>query len=94
MIPMNLFTKQKQILRLRELCFQEEEKRCGERIDREFQMGMYTLLYLKWITNRDLPYSTGNLCGILDGRGVWGRMDTCMFMAESLCHHLKLSQYC
>ena len=21
---------------------------------------MYTLLYLKWITNKDLPYSTGN----------------------------------
>ena len=25
------------------------------------------------------------LCGSLDGRGVWGRMDTCMYMAESLC---------
>ena len=25
------------------------------------------------------------LCGSLDGRGVWGRMDTCMCMAESLC---------
>ena len=24
------------------------------------------------------------LCGSLDGRGVWGRMDTCMCMAESL----------
>ena len=23
--------------------------------------------------------------GILDGRGVWGRMDTCMCMTESLC---------
>ena len=23
------------------------------------------------------------LCGSLDGRGIWGRMDTCM--AESLC---------
>ena len=21
---------------------------------------MYTLVYLKWITNKDLPYSTGN----------------------------------
>ena len=27
---------------------------------REFGMDMYTLLYLKWITNKDLPYSTGN----------------------------------
>ena len=25
------------------------------------------------------------LCGSLDGSGVWGRMDTCMCMAESLC---------
>ena len=24
------------------------------------------------------------LCGSLDGRGVQGRMDTCMIMAESL----------
>ena len=23
-------------------------------------MNMYTLLYLKWITNKDLQYSTGN----------------------------------
>jgi len=31
----------------------------GERIVREFGMDMYTLLYLKWITNKDLLYSTG-----------------------------------
>ena len=24
------------------------------------------------------------LCGILDGRAVWGRTDTCIYMAESL----------
>ena len=24
------------------------------------------------------------LCANLDGRGVWGRMDTCIWMAESL----------
>ena len=33
-------------------------------------------------------YSTGKLCsmlyGSLDVRGVWGRMDTCVCMAESL----------
>ena len=28
--------------------------------DREFGMDMYTLLYLKWITNKDLLCSTGN----------------------------------
>ena len=26
------------------------------------------------------------LCGSLDGRGVWGRMDTCVCMAESFCY--------
>ena len=25
------------------------------------------------------------LPGSLDGRGVWGRMDTCVYMAEFLC---------
>ena len=28
--------------------------------DREFGMDMYTLLYLKWISNKDLLNSTGN----------------------------------
>ena len=41
-------------------------------------------------------YSTWNstqLCGSLAGRGVWGRMDTCICTAESLAVHLKLSQH-
>ena len=36
-----------------------KEKDGGE-IVREFGMDIYTLLYLKWITNKDLIYSTGN----------------------------------
>ena len=28
--------------------------------DKEVGIDMYTLLYLKWITNKDLLYSTGN----------------------------------
>ena len=48
---------------------------------------MYTLLYLKGIANKDLRYSAGNsahlLCASLDERGVWGRIDTCIWMAES-----------
>ena len=43
-------------------------------------MDMYTLLYLKWIANKDCSM----LCGSLDGRGVWGRMATCICMTESL----------
>ena len=30
----------------------------GERVVREFGMDMYTLPYLKWITNKDLLHST------------------------------------
>ena len=32
----------------------------GEGIVREFGINMYTLLYLKWITNKGPLYSTGN----------------------------------
>ena len=31
----------------------------GEEIFREFGIDMYTLLYLKWITNKDLVYIAG-----------------------------------
>ena len=61
---------------------------CGGGIGGEFGIDMYMLLYLKWITNKDLLYSTGNSAqcygGSLDGRGISGRMDTCICMAESL----------
>ena len=43
-----------------------------------FGMDMYTLLYLKWITNKDLLYSTGNSAqcymaawNIAEFRGEW-----------------------
>ena len=32
----------------------------GWRLDRKFCINTYTLLYLKWITNKDLLCSTGN----------------------------------
>ena len=32
----------------------------GEGIVREFGIDMYTLLYLKWVANKDLLYSTWN----------------------------------
>ena len=47
---MNLLTKQKQTHRLRERAYGYEGERWREEIVREFGMGMYTLLYLKWIT--------------------------------------------
>ena len=50
----------------------------GGGIIRELGRDMYTLLYLKWITNKDLIQHRGlcsMLCGSLDGRGIWGKMD-------------------
>jgi len=57
----------------------------GEGRVREFGMDVYTVLCLKWITNKDLLYGKGTLLNVMwqPGReGAWGRMDTCM--AESL----------
>ena len=34
------------------------------------------------------------LCASLGGRGVWGKMDTCMCMLSPFTVHLKLSQHC
>ena len=63
----------------------------GEGIFKDFGKVMYTLLYLKLITNKDLLYSIWNstqcLCTSLDGRGFGGRKDTCICMTESL-HYL------
>ena len=55
---MNLFTKQKKTQTQRMNLRLQRRKDWG--IDREFGMDMYTLLYLKQITNKDLLYSTGN----------------------------------
>ena len=55
----------------------------GEKIVREFRMVMCTLLNLKRITN----VAHGNLLNVifsLNGRGLRGRIDTCICMAESL----------
>ena len=53
---------------------------------KESGMDMYTLLYLKWITNKDLLYSTGNSARyyMAAWMGGWERMDTWICMAQSL----------
>ena len=56
MIQMNLNTKQKKTYRLKK---QTPDCR-GEGIIKDFGKVMYTLLYLKWITNKNLLYSTWN----------------------------------
>ena len=54
----NELTKQKETHRLRERTYGNQWDIWGEGIVWEFGMDMYTLLYLKWITNKDLLYST------------------------------------
>ena len=51
-------------------------------------MDLYTLLYLKWITNKDLLYSTGNFaqCFVAAWMGRGLGENGYMYMAESLCH--------
>ena len=77
---MNLLAKQKETHRKR--------THGGEGIAGDFRKVMYTLLCLEWITKRNLLWQHMELCSVLcvslDGRGVWGRMDTCICMAESL----------
>ena len=53
---MNLLTKQKETHRLRQQTYGCQ----GEGTVRDFAMVMYSLLYFKWITNKDLLYSTWN----------------------------------
>ena len=67
-------------------------------ISREFGINMYTLLYLKWITNMDLLYSTGNSAQCYAAAYMGGEF------GEEWIHvyvwlipfavHLKLSQHC
>ena len=53
---MSLLTKQKETHRLRKQTYG-----CWRKgIVRDFGKVMYTLLYSKWITNKDLLYSTWN----------------------------------
>ena len=48
-------------------------------------MDVYTLLYFKWITNRDLLELYSMICDSqCEWEGSWGRMDTLIYMAESL----------
>ena len=59
--------------------------------------GGHALLYLKRITNKDLPYSTGNSARVLWQPGWEGRLgenDTCICMLGPFTVHPKLSQHC
>ena len=73
-------------------------ERQGEGIVREFVINMYTLLYLKWITNKVLLYSTGNsaqcyMAAWMGGEfgGEWIHVYVWL---SPFPVHLQLSQHC
>ena len=76
MIQSSLLMKQKQTHRLRE--WTEGCRGCGEwgkEVVMEFGMDMYTLPYLKWVSNKFLLYSTGNsqcyVAAWMGGMNTW-----------------------
>ena len=73
-------------------------ERCREGIVKEFGMDVYTLLYLKWITSKDLLYSTWNSaqCYVAVWKGGefgGGCIHVCVWL-NSFSVHLRLSQHC
>jgi len=70
----------------------------GVGIVREFEMNMYTPLYLRWITNKDLLYSTGNSaqCYVAAcmGKKFGGEWTHVYIWLSPFAIHLKLSQHC
>ena len=73
-------------------------KTWGEVIVRKFGMYMYTLLYLKWITNKDLLYITWNsaqryLEAWVGGEFGGERIHVYVWPSPSAVHQ-KLSQHC
>ena len=60
MIQMNLFTNINRLTDLENKFMVAKGEEQGEGRIREFGMNMYTLLYVKWITNKDPLYSKGN----------------------------------
>ena len=91
---MNLLTKQKETHRLR-----KQTHGCqGEGIVKNFAKVMYTLRYLKWITNKDLPYSTENsaqcyVAAWLGGEFGEEHVRVCGWLSD-FAVHLKPSQCC
>ena len=53
-------TRQKQTYRHRKQIYGYQRGKVRIRMDWEFGINIYTLLYIKQITNKDLLYSTGN----------------------------------
>ena len=73
-------------------------ERMGEGIVREFGIDMYTLLYLKWVANKDLLYSTWNSAQCYVATWMGGEFGEewihVYVWLRPFAVHLKLSQHC
>ena len=91
---MNLLTKQKETHRLRK---QTHDCR-GEEIVKDFGKIVYTLLYLKWRTSKELLYSTWSSaqCKVAAwvGEKYGGKCIHVHVWLSSFTVYLKLSQHC
>ena len=84
MIKLNLFTKQKQTHRLKKTNLQLLVGDVWEEgMVRESGMDMHTLLYLKWITNKHLLYSTGNSAQCYAWKREW--IHGCLWLSPFCC---------
>ena len=73
----------------------------GEGKVRDFGMDQYTLLYLKWITNRDLLYSTGNSAYVAawmdeESGGEWTQVYAWLSLSavHLHCHNIAFFFFC
>ena len=70
-----------------------QEEGCRQGTVRELVMDMYTRLYLKWITNKNPQYSTGNSAQCYMAAwmgGAFRRMDTLSYEPETIITLLVL----
>ena len=92
---MNLLTKQKEPHKLRQQTYGCQGEGWGKEIVRAFGMNTHTLLYFKWITNKDLLYSTQTSVHVAwmggEYAGEWVRVYVSL---SPFVIHLKLSQHC
>ena len=62
----------------------------GEGTSKDIGEVVYTLLYFKWITNKNLLYSTQNSAQryvpVWMGGRYWRRIDICIYLAEESLH--------
>ena len=72
--------------------------RMGKEIVRESEIGLHTLLYLKWVTKKDLLCSTGNSaqCYVAAwmGEEFGGEWIDAYVWLSPFAVYLKLSQHC